>query len=312
MSQNISRSSIIADALSDNWVDKYAPESLKPYFKLARLDRPAGLWLLLLPCWLGQLLSELEAGHYFPDLYFMFLFAVGAFVMRGAGCTWNDIIDRDYDGRVARTALRPIPSGQVSVKEAFLFAVSLSLIGFLTIIQFNIFTVFLGISSLGLVAAYPFAKRYTYWPQLLLGLTFKWGVLVGWAAVQGELSFAPIVLYVGCVFWTIGYDTIYAHQDRDDDAMLGLKSTAIRFGDNTPRWLLFFYFSALFFWCIAAAVAGAGVFTMLGLSAIMIHFTWQIVTLDITDGAKCLFRFKSNNSVGLIFLIGILFDILLR
>ena len=311
MNQNINSSPVVADALLDNWVDRFAPNLLKPYLKLARLDRPVGLWLLLLPCWWGQLLSELAAGHSEPNIWFMLLFAIGAVVMRGAGCTWNDIIDRDYDGLVKRTAMRPIPAGQVTTKQALCFAIALSVVGFLVLIQFNSFTIVIGASSLILVGLYPFAKRFTYWPQLVLGLTFKWGALVGWAAVQGGVSFATISLYVGCVFWTTGYDTIYAHQDKSDDSVLGLKSTALCFGAATQRWLVLFYSSAMVFWVMAAIMAGANTFVMFALSAIMLQLTWQVLTLDIMDEANCLARFKSNKVVGWIFLIGILSDMLL-
>ncbi len=312
MSQNIDHSSSIADAPPNNWVDRFAPQSLKPYLKLARFDRPIGIWLLLFPCWWGQALAELAADRAVPHLWYLLLFAIGATVMRGAGCTWNDIVDRDYDGRVRRTALRPIPAGQVSGKSAFGFAVLLSLTGFLVLIQFNAFTIWLGIGSLGLVALYPFAKRFTYWPQLVLGLTFKWGALVGWAAIQGGLSLVPVLLYAGCVFWTIGYDTIYAHQDKDDDAVLGLKSTALRFGSSTPRWLVLFYGSAILCWLIAAGSAGAGILTFLALSAVALHLSWQVMTLKTDEGDNCLVRFKSNRTVGWLFFLGLIGDMTLQ
>ena len=195
MRQPINNPSIIADARPANWVDRFAPEAAKPYCKLARFDRPIGAWLLLFPCWWGQALGHLNAGHAAPNLWYIILFAIGAFVMRGAGCTWNDIVDRDYDGRVERTALRPIPSGQVTVTQAALFGTVLCLVGLLVLLQFNTFTVWLAIASLALVAVYPFSKRFTYWPQVVLGLTFKWGALVGWAAIHGGLSPAALVLY---------------------------------------------------------------------------------------------------------------------
>src|SRR5262245_6657999 len=227
----------IADAPAGNWVDRYAPAEWRPYLKLARFDRPIGAWLLLFPCWWSLALAELQLGRLYPSPWSLILFAIGAFVMRGAGCTYNDIVDRDYDARVSRTAARPIPSGQVSVARAALFAVCLSLVGFLVLVQFNTFTIWLGVASLGFVAVYPFMKRFTSWPQLVLGLTFKWGALVGWSSVHGSLALPAIALYAGCVLWTIGYDTIYAHQDKEDDALLGLKSTALRFGDATQIWL---------------------------------------------------------------------------
>ena len=220
----------VPDAPSGNWVDARAPQAWKPYLRLARFDRPIGAWLLLFPTWWSQALAEVSIGQPFPNLWYLLLFWLGAFIMRGAGCTYNDIVDRDYDARVARTAARPIPSGQVSVTQAYVFLAVLCAAGLLVLIQFNAFTIALGASSLLLIAVYPFAKRFTYWPQLVLGLTFKWGALVGWAAVTGSLSWAAFALYAGSVLWTIGYDTIYAHQDKEDDALVGLKSTALRFG----------------------------------------------------------------------------------
>src|SRR5258705_9793574 len=218
----------VRDASPRNWVDRIAPAPWRPYLRLARFDRPIGAWLLLFPCWWAQALAELSLGHPYPKPWYLALFLVGAFLMRAAGCTYNDIVDKDYDARVARTAARPIPSGQVSVAEARMFLVVLCIAGFVILIQFNFFTIALGASSLILVAIYPFMKRLTYWPQIVLGLTFKWGALVGWSAVTGSLSAAPVALYIGCVLWTVGYDTIYSHQDKEDDLPVGLKSTTLR------------------------------------------------------------------------------------
>jgi 4-hydroxybenzoate polyprenyltransferase len=311
MNETPSSSRVIADAAVANWVDRYAPAAFKPYFKLARFDRPIGAWLLLFPCWWSQALGEHAAGHTIPNLWYLVLFAIGAFVMRGAGCTWNDIVDRDFDGLVERTALRPIPSGQVSVRQALAFGVGLSLIGLVVLIQFNWFTIWLGIASLGLVAIYPFSKRFTYWPQVVLGLTFKWGALVGWAAVHGGLSAAPLLLYAGCVCWTIGYDTIYAHQDKDDDAVLGLKSTALRFGEKTPGWLTAFYGAALLLWTTAAIAAGTGGLFFAALAVIGVHLAWQVLTLDTNDSDNCLRRFKANRVVGWVFFLGVVGDMAL-
>jgi len=299
---------IIADAPTRNWVDAYAPAALKPYFKLARYDRPIGTWLLLLPCWFGQALAHLTTGQVWPNLWYALLFAIGAIAMRGAGCTWNDIVDRDFDGRVERTALRPIPAGLVTVKQAILFALAQALVGLLVLIQFNYFTIALAISSLFLVAAYPFAKRFTYWPQFVLGLTFNWGALVGWAAVTGSVAWPVIVLYAGAVAWTIAYDTIYAHQDKEDDALLGLKSTALRFGDQTPAWLTTFFVITLGLFGSAIYSAGAGGWGYIGLALIAMHFAWQVRTLDTNDAENCLVRFKSNRTVGLILTFAILCD----
>jgi 4-hydroxybenzoate polyprenyltransferase len=300
----------VADAVSGNWLDQYAPNWFRPFGQLARFDRPIGAWLLLFPCWWGQALGEIYSGRSFPNLWYVLLFFVGAFVMRGAGCTYNDIVDRNYDGRVERTASRPIPSGRVSVTEALGFAALLCLIGLAILLQFNWYTVLLGASSLLLVAAYPFAKRFTFWPQLVLGLTFKWGALVGFAAVVGTWALPSALLYAGCVLWTIGYDTIYAHQDKEDDALLGLKSTALRFGAATHTWLTGFYVGALALWLIASLLAGAGWVTLSALAIVALHMLWQIATLDTSDGANCLERFKSNRVIGWIFFVGLLTDMI--
>jgi 4-hydroxybenzoate polyprenyltransferase len=301
----------VPDARPGNWVDRLAPRTARPYLRLARADRPIGTWLLLFPCWWGQALGELAAGHSFPNVWHLLLFLVGAFVMRGAGCTYNDIVDRDIDAGVARTRGRPIPSGEVTARQAALFMVALCLVGLLVLLQFNSFTVWLGIASLGLVAVYPFMKRFTYWPQLVLGLTFKWGALVGWTAAQGALGWPAVTLYAGCVLWTVAYDTIYAHQDKEDDLALGLKSTAIRFGDATPQWLTGLYAAALALWVIAALQAGAGLWTLLALAVCGAGLAWQVLTLDTRDPVNCLERFKSNRFIGWIFFAGLAADMVL-
>lgn len=302
------RSDVIADAQPRNWVDALAPSAVKPYLKLARFDRPIGAWLLLFPTWWSQALAERSLGRPWPDLWLVLLFLVGAFVMRGAGCTWNDIVDRDYDGRVERTALRPIPSGQVSVGQALGFAMLLCLVGFLVLIQLNWFTVWVGAASLLLVATYPFFKRFTWWPQVMLGLTFKWGALVGWTAVTGAFAPATLVLYGACILWTIGYDTIYAHQDKEDDAMLGLKSTALRLGEATRPWLAGFYGGAVALWTLAAWLAGAGTLFFAVLGLVALQLAWQIATLDTEASANCLSRFKSNQWVGWLMFVGLAAD----
>ena len=301
----------VPDASPRNWVDRVAPASWKPYLRLARFDRPIGAWLLLFPCWWGQALAELSLGHPYPKPWYLALFLAGAFVMRGAGCTYNDIVDKDYDARVARTAARPIPSGQISVAEAQMFLAILCMAGFVILLQFNLFTIALGASSLLLVAIYPFMKRLTYWPQIVLGLTFKWGALVGWSAVTGSLSPAAVALYAGCVLWTVGYDTIYAHQDKDDDLLVGLKSTALRLGEATPRWLTAFYAGAILMWGLAGAMAGARLGFFLTLSLVSIQFAWQVATIDLADPTNCLARFKSNRLVGWMLLAGLAADMAL-
>jgi len=303
----------VADAAFDNWVDFYAPEKTKPYLRLMRADRPIGTWLLLWPClWSIALAAPLGEGWsvlsllYLPEPGTMLLFALGAFVMRGAGCTINDIIDREFDAKVARTRSRPIPSGAVSLRQAWIFLIALCLVGLAILVQFNLFTILLGASSLLLVGLYPFAKRFTYWPQVMLGLTFNWGALLGWAAVAGSLSLPPVLLYVGCICWTIGYDTIYAHQDKEDDALLGLKSTALRFGDNTKTWLYGFYGAALLFFGLAGMAATIGWIFYLGLAIGGWHLMRQVTRTKIDDAAKCLAVFKSNRDFGVILFASIL------
>ncbi|HKB41823.1 MAG TPA: 4-hydroxybenzoate octaprenyltransferase [Gemmataceae bacterium] len=298
----------VPDAAAGNWVDRLAPAAAQPYLRLARFDRPIGAWLLLFPAWWSQALAELSLGRPYPNPWYLLLFLVGAFVMRGAGCTYNDIVDRNYDARVARTAGRPIPSGQVSVPAAFAALALQCLVGLLVLLQLNWFTVALGASSLLLIAVYPFSKRFTFWPQAVLGLTFKWGALVGWAAVTGALALPALVLYAGSVVWTIGYDTIYAHQDKEDDALLGLKSTALRLGETTPRWLAAFYGGAVILWGAAGLLAGAGAIFLLALALVALQLAWQIRTLEIDDPGNCLTRFQSNRLVGWLLLAGLVAD----
>ena len=298
----------VPDAPPGNWVDRLAPPSWKPYLRLARFDRPIGAWLLLFPAWWSQALAEVSLGRPYPNLWYLALFGLGAFVMRGAGCTYNDIVDHDYDARVARTAARPIPSGQVTVTRAWLFLAVLCTAGLLVLVQFNLFTIVLGASSLLLIAIYPFMKRITFWPQFVLGLTFKWGALVGWAAITGSLSLAAIVLYAGSVLWTVGYDTIYAHQDTEDDALVGLKSTALRFGAATPRWLVLFYTGAVVLWGAAGMQAGAHAAFAVALALAAAQLAWQVATLDTSNAGNCLARFKSNRLVGWLLFGGLAAD----
>ena len=230
----------VADS-TGNWVDRAAPTWSRPYLRLARLDRPIGSWLLLIPCWWSAGLAAIAARDPLPSPWHLLLFFVGAFAMRGAGCTWNDIVDRDLDGRVERTRSRPIPSGQVSTAQAAAFLVAQAVVGFIVLLQFNRFAIGVGIASLGIVVVYPFMKRITYWPQIVLGLAFSWGALMGWATAFGRLDAPALVLYAGAISWVIGYDTIYAHQDREDDALIGIKSTALLFGPRTKPMLALFY-----------------------------------------------------------------------
>jgi 4-hydroxybenzoate polyprenyltransferase len=288
----------VADA-TGNWVDSLAPSYARPYLRLARLDRPIGSWLLLMPCWWSVGLAGMHNDR-FPSLWHIVLFFIGAFAMRGAGCTWNDLVDRDLDGRVERTRSRPIPSGQVTVAQATMFMVAQALVGFLVLIQFNRFTVATGIASLLVVVVYPFMKRITYWPQIFLGLAFSWGALMGWPAAFGRLDWPAVVLYAGSILWVIGYDTIYAHQDRDDDLLIGIKSTALLFGERTPTMLATFYVGAIVLIAAAGFMAGGGIMFTMGIVAFAAHLAWQVARLDIDDPAHCLMLFKSNRDAGLI------------
>jgi 4-hydroxybenzoate polyprenyltransferase len=301
----------VADA-TGNWVDTLAPVWLRPYLRLARLDRPIGSWLLLIPCWWSSALAAVAAHARAPSLAHVVLFFIGAFAMRGAGCTWNDIVDRDLDAAVERTRSRPIPSGQVSLAQAAAFLILQALVGFAVLMTFNAFTIALGIASLAIVAVYPFMKRITYWPQIVLGLAFSWGALMGWAAAFGSLSLPPLLLYAGSIAWVIGYDTIYAHQDREDDALIGIKSTALLFGARTKPMLALFYGLAVMLLAAAGLTAGGGVVFVLGLCAFAAHLAWQIVRLDISDPDNCLAVFKSDRDAGLILFAALLLDAALR
>jgi 4-hydroxybenzoate polyprenyltransferase len=301
----------VADS-TGNWVDTAAPAWLKPYLRLARLDRPIGSWLLLLPCWWSAGLAAIAAGRPYPDPWHCLLFFIGAFAMRGAGCTWNDIVDRDLDAKVERTRSRPIPAGQVTARQAFGFLVLQALVGLIVLLQFNPFTILMGILSLGTAALYPFLKRFTHWPQVGLGLAFSWGALMGWPAVFGRLDPAPVILYAGSIAWVIAYDTIYAHQDRDDDALIGIKSTAILFGERSKPILALFFSAAVVLIGIAGWLAGGGVIFALGLAAFTLHLAWQVWRLDIADPALCLRLFKSNRDAGLILFAGMILDAALR
>lgn len=291
-------STVIADAKRDNWVDRFAPAFLRPLLKLGRMDRPIGVWLLFWPCSWAIALGGDYAKH--PDYLLLGLFFAGALLMRSAGCAFNDIVDREYDTRVERTQARPLASGQLSVREAWLFLALMALLGFLILLQLNGFSILLGAASLVLIGVYPFMKRITYWPQLFLGLTFNWGALLGWAAVTGSLSLEALYLYCAGVFWTLGYDTIYAHMDKTDDILIGVKSTALKFGENTRAWLFVFYGLAFGFFLLAGIEAGLNQVYYVGIIMIFFLFRHQISTLDIHDPKNCLKNFKSNNSVGLV------------
>src|SRR5436190_13445294 len=297
----------VADA-TGNWVDTHAPSWSRPYLRLSRFDRPIGSWLLLMPCWWSAALAAGVARDVSQLWLVIVLFFIGAFVMRGAGCTWNDITDRNLDARVERTRSRPIPAGQVSVKQALAFLVVQALIGLAVLLQFNRFAIMTGIASLIIVVIYPFMKRITWWPQVVLGLAFSWGALMGFAVILGRIDLTALVLYAGSIAWVIGYDTIYAHQDTEDDALIGVKSTARQFGAATHRALVVFYSLAVVLLGVALAVSAVRWPAWIGLVAFTAHLIWQIRRLDIGDPALCLRIFKSNRDAGLLLVTGLLVD----
>ena len=316
MTDSNSRIVETADAVAGSWVYRHAPVRARPYLKLARMDRPVGTWLLLWPCLWSLALAGM-AGHMAGHMvdwpraaWLAVLFAVGALAMRGAGCTYNDIVDRDLDARVARTRTRPLPAGEVSARGAWAFLAVQCLVGLGVLLQLGPAAIALGLASLLLVAAYPFMKRITYWPQAWLGLTFNWGALMGWTALTGGLGWPAAVLYAACVFWTLGYDTIYAHQDKEDDAMAGIKSTALRLGAHTKKALAVFY--SLFFIGLAAAgwLANLPVLHYIGLGFAALHLIWQVRTVRLDDAGHCLAVFRANIRFGWIVLAAIVSGLL--
>ena len=290
-----------SDIPRESWITRYLPRGAQPYARLMRADRPIGTWLLLFPCWWGLAL----ASPGLPPASFLLLFAAGAFVMRGAGCTYNDIVDRDFDGRVARTADRPIPSGAVTLRGAIAFLLAQLLAGLAILLAFDATTIALGVASLVLVFTYPLMKRVTWWPQFFLGLTFNWGVLMGWTAVAGALGMPALLLYAGGIAWTLGYDTIYAHQDKEDDALVGVKSSARRLGDRTRPALLAFYAAAATLFGAAGHAAGLSWPFWVALAAASAQMAWQAWRVDTDQPADCLAKFRSNRLVGWILLAGI-------
>jgi 4-hydroxybenzoate polyprenyltransferase len=299
----------VADAVRGNWVDTIAPGPTRPYLRLSRADRPIGTWLLLLPCWWGVMLAAAADpdGLNLFDLWIVLGCAIGAFLMRGAGCTWNDMTDRDFDAAVARTKSRPIPSGQVTPKQAFVWLVVQSLLAFCILLTFNWSAIALGIASLIPVAIYPFAKRFTWWPQVFLGIAFNWGALLAWTAHTGSLGWPAVFLYLGGIAWTLFYDTIYAHQDTEDDALIGIKSTARLFGTNTGPWLRRFLVATITLiglGVIMALLPGGNILALVvalaGVWAMGWHMAWQLGRLDIEDPQLCMTLFRSNRDAGLI------------
>ena len=296
----------VADAHSANLVDRYAPDWLKPYARLARWDRPMPVLLLFWPCAFSLALAAIADPTRGFDWRAALLMLVGSVVMRGAGCTFNDIVDRDIDDKVARTRSRPIPSGQVTTRQAAGFLIGQAVLGLVILLQFNRFTVMLGVASLALIAIYPFMKRVTWWPQAFLGLAFSYGALMGWSTQTGGLNLVPLFLYFGCIAWTIGYDTIYALQDIEDDALIGVKSTARLFGSQTRMLVGAFYGLAFVLWLVAATLAGAGLlFAVLSLVSAGL-LAWQVQSLDAAEPGNALAKFKSNSLVGVALTLALL------
>lgn len=295
----------LPDAKPSNWVDAYAPAALRPWLKLGRLDRPTGIWLLMLPGWQGVALAGAMQGRW-PHPILLVLIFFGAALMRAAGCAYNDIVDRDIDAKVARTAGRPIPSGQISVRQAWAFVVACSLASLVILLWLSPLAIALGAASLALVAAYPFMKRITWWPQAWLGLVFSWGALVGWPAVKGEIGLPAILLWAGSIFWVIGYDTIYALQDKEDDALVGVKSSALALGERARAGITIFYLIAIFLWGAAIWWVRAEMLALAALFPVAAHLAWQVAALRQEDGADALAKFRSNRFAGLLMFLACL------
>ena len=296
----------VADAVKDNWVDRLAPAASRPYLRLSRADRPIGTWLLYIPCIWGVLLAVLhDRNLQIWDAWLILASGAGAWLMRGAGCSWNDITDRHLDAQVARTRSRPIPSGQVTVRSAVVWMAAQALTAFCILLTFGPMAIAIGIASLGFVAIYPFAKRFTWWPQIFLGLAFNWGVLLGWVAHTDKLEWPALILYLSGVFWTLFYDTIYAHQDTDDDALIGVKSTARLFGQSSPRWLCLFLGLAVGLMSTAIWIASPsnvlGLWVaLLGPLSFGLHMAWQLTNLDMNHSGILLTLFRTNRETGLL------------
>ena len=297
---------VTTDMPADHWVERYVPGPVRPYFKLARIDRPIGTWLLLLPAWWSIILASPGLPDASGTVTFFVLFGVGAVIMRGAGCTFNDIVDRDFDAKVARTRTRPVASGAISVPRAMIFLILQLVAGLGILLSFNRFTLALGAASLALVFTYPFMKRITYWPQAFLGITFNWGALLGFSAVTGTLGAEALALYAGGFFWTLGYDTIYAHQDKEDDVRLGVKSSALRLGEKTRPYLFAFYGLAIAWLALAGYLAALAWPYYAGLALGLAQLFWQAGKVDLDSSGDCLVKFGSNRNFGWIVLAGLI------
>ncbi len=304
--------SALPDAVRGHWADRLAPVGLRPYLRLARIERPIGWWLLLLPCWWSAALAALAAGRPWADPFHCVLFLIGAVAMRGAGCTYNDIVDRDLDTKVERTRGRPLPSGQVSLKGAVTFLILQCLVGLAVLLQFNGFAIATGFASLGIVALYPFMKRFFWMPQIVLGLAFAWGALMGWAAAFGSLSAPAVALYLGSIAWVVGYDTIYALQDIEDDEVVGIKSSARFFGEKVRLGVATCYALTVVFMVAAFILADAGPIAFAGLAVFALHLGWQVARIDRSDGAGALRLFRSNRDAGLILFAAMTLESALR
>ena len=294
----------MSDIRSGDLTDRYAPEGWRPYIRLARLDRPIGTWLLLFPGWWAIAMAP-PPGHW-PDWRLIVLFGIGAVAMRGAGCTLNDIVDRDIDAQVARTRTRPIPSGAVSVRRALIFLAALLVVGGAILVSLDRVAIVLGVLVLALIGTYPLMKRITWWPQFFLGLNFNWGALMGWAAVTGTLAAPAWLLYAGGIAWTLGYDTIYAHQDKEDDALIGVRSSALALGARTRPFLYLFYAAALLLWLAAGMAAHLAWPFYLGLGLAAAQLSWQAAAVDTARPDDCLAKFRSNRWAAWAILLGII------
>ncbi len=296
----------VSDIPADGWAARFAPGWALPYIRLARADRLIGAWILVFPCWWSLALASPGLAGGWHLLKLAALFAAGAVVMRGAGCVINDIIDRDIDRRVARTAERPIASGAIGIPAALVFLAGLLAVGLAIVTRFNLFTVGLAISSLALVVAYPFMKRITYWPQAWLGLTMTFGALLGFAAVRGTLAPEAFLLYAGALFWTLGYDTIYAYADLADDTAAGVKTLSIRLGDNAKPWFTGFYTVAVALFGAAGHLAALAwpFWPLLGL--VYAFLLWQAWAVDLHDPADCMRKFRATRVFGWLLLAAII------
>lgn len=294
------------DIQKQSWIEKL-PDTVQPYIYLMRLDRPIGIWLLLLPGWWSILLAGQSVSASFSTvLYVLLAFLLGAIAMRGAGCVINDLWDKNIDMQVERTAKRPLAAGDLTSMQAIQLLLGLLFFGFVILITLSEMTIILGLLTIPMIISYPLFKRFTYWPQVALGLTFNFGALMGWSAISGDVSWAAFCLYVSCFFWTIGYDTVYAHQDKEDDAIVGVKSTALKLGDASKKWVSGFYGTAFVFLLLAFLLAQVSIIAYLGLMAVAAHMVWQMRVWELDDPASGLRVFKSNRDLGFIVLCAII------